>query len=88
MQQVALDGLVLPVDDHGLAGTGALDREIEDGVVAGLGVENAGDDLGIDRNGDGGLARAVDDGGDEAFAANAACVVLVELAGARLGADG
>src|SRR5581483_6635158 len=88
VQQVALDGLVLPVDDHRLAGGAALDREIEDGVVAGIGVEDAGDDFGIDRNGDRGLARTVDDGGDEAFAANAACVVLVELAGARLGGDG
>ena len=88
VQQVALDGLVLPVDDHGLAGGAAFDGEIEDGVVAGVGVKDAGDDLGVDRDGDRGPARAVKNGGDEAFAANAACVVLVELAGALFGGDG
>ena len=36
VQQMALDGLILPVHDHGLGAFAAFDREIENGVVAGL----------------------------------------------------
>jgi hypothetical protein len=87
VEELALDGLVLPVNDHGLAALAAGDLEIEDGVVAGFGVEDAGDDAGIYGDGDGGLARAVDDGRDETGHADAAGVALVELAFAGGGYD-
>ena len=36
VEELALDGLVLPIDDHGLHNRRALDVQIEDGVVAGV----------------------------------------------------
>src|ERR1700679_2816801 len=49
VQQLALDGLVLPVDDHGLGNARTLDRQIEDRVVTGIRVQNLGNNLGINR---------------------------------------
>ena len=49
MQQCALDRLMLPVDDHHLAGIAAR-CHVEDGVVALFGVQDAADLLGIDGN--------------------------------------
>ena len=62
MQQVALDGLVLPVHDHRL-GLLAIQRDVEDGVMPGLGMQNSVDLLGVDGDRPGRLAGAVKDGG-------------------------
>ena len=43
MQQLALDGLVLPVHDHRLGALAAIERQIENCVVAGLRVQDADD---------------------------------------------
>ncbi len=50
VQQMALDGLILPVHDHGLGALAAFDREIENGVVSGLGMQNARDLARIERH--------------------------------------
>ncbi len=50
VQQRALDGLVLPVDDHHLGGL-AVEAEIENRVVPGLRVQDAPYLLGIDGDG-------------------------------------
>ena len=63
---------MLPVDDHGLHQRSARDVEIEDRVVTRLRVQNPGDDARIDRDGNGVLARAVNDGGNLAGNADAA----------------
>src|ERR1700733_9864707 len=47
VQQVAFDGLVLPVDDHGF-GALAIEGEIENAVVTAIGAENAQHVAGID----------------------------------------
>ena len=41
VQQIALDGLILPVDDHRLGRLAASQCEIKNRVVAGLGVQDA-----------------------------------------------
>ena len=41
VQQRALDGLVLPVDDHGLGAFAAVEGEIENRVVSGFRVQDA-----------------------------------------------
>ena len=51
VQQRALDGLILPVDNHRF-GLLAADFQIEYGVVTAVGVENAADLLGIYGNRD------------------------------------
>jgi hypothetical protein len=48
VQQRIADGLILPVDDHDLGQALACDVDVEDRVVAGLGVQDAQDLLGID----------------------------------------
>ena len=50
VQQLALDRLILPVHDHGLGAFAAFDREIENGVVAGLRMQDARDLAGIERD--------------------------------------
>ena len=40
VNQLVLDWLALPIDDHGLGGGMSGDLDIEDGVMAGLGVED------------------------------------------------
>src|SRR5947209_1453594 len=72
----ALDGLVLPIHDHGLCGSVSY-LEVEDGVVSGLRVQDLGDLLGLDLDGDRRGAGAVNDGRDLSGAAETAIVVLV-----------
>src|SRR6202041_364858 len=71
MDELALDRLVLPVDDHHLRG-GAGEGEIEDGVMAGFRVQDFLNLLGIDFDGDGRFRGSVDDGGNLAPDAHAA----------------
>ncbi len=87
VQQLAFDGLVLPVDDHDLFGPGAFNVQVEDRVVAGLRVQDLGDDLGVDCDGDAGSTGTVDDGGNQPLDAHAASMIFVEGAGAGCGID-
>ena len=80
VQQLALDRLMLPVDDHRLGNGRAFDVQVEDGVVTGVGVQNLGDDPGVDRYRDRILSGAINNGGNLAGDANAARRILVELA--------
>src|ERR1700733_11566702 len=81
VNQVALDRLVLPVNDHSLGlGCRSIDLEVEDGVVAGVRVQDLLDLLGIDFNGDGRFGGSVNNGGNLAPDAYAASCVFVELA--------
>ena len=80
VQQRVANRLILPVDDHGLGDALAGDVHVEDGVVAGLGVQDAQNLLGVDFDGDRLVARAINDGGNLAGDANLACGILVELA--------
>ena len=83
VQQLALDRLILPVHDHGLGAFAAIDREIENRVVSGLGMQNARDLPRIERDRQRVLAGAVDDAGNLAAHAHAAGLILVAR-GARL----
>ncbi len=87
VQQGVADGLILPVHDHGLGQTLAGDVHVKDGVVAGLGVQDAQDLLGIELDGDGFVTRSIDDGGNLAGNAHTAGCILVELSGSGLGYD-
>ncbi len=40
VEQVAFDGLILPIHDHGLGALAAVEGKIENGVMAALGVQN------------------------------------------------
>jgi hypothetical protein len=80
VQQRAFDRLILPVDDHRLDRGDPGHFEVEDGVVAGVGVQDLGDDARVHGDGDGSLPGPVYNGGNLAFDAHAACGVLVELA--------
>ena len=80
VQQVALDRLILPVDDHGLHPRAALHVHVEDGVVAGLRVQDAQYLLGVELDGDRGLLGPVDHAGNLAGHAHAPRRILVELA--------
>ena len=64
VQQMALDGLVLPVHDHGLGALAAFEVEVENSVVASLGVQNARHLAGIESHRQRFLARAIDDAGN------------------------
>ena len=87
MQQVALDGLVLPIHNHGLGSRRFRNIQIKDGVVAGIRVQNFEDRLGVKRNGHGLLASAVHYGGDQAGDAHAARCIFVELARTKCSCD-
>ena len=87
VDQLVLDGLALPVDDHGLGRGRAGDLDIEDGVVAGLGEENPRDLLGIDFDGDRIVACTIKDGRNFSGDTHAARGILVELALTGLGYD-
>ena len=77
VQQTALDGLILPVHDHGLGALATFDGEIENGVVPGRGMQNTRDLARIERDRQRLLARAIEDGGDLAALAHAAGDILV-----------
>src|SRR6185503_17629002 len=87
MDELILDGLALPFHDHGLGRGDAGNFDVEDGVVAGLRVEDPRDLLRIDFNGNGIRTRPVKDGGDFSAGANATRGILIELARSRLGYD-
>ena len=88
MDQLVLDGLALPVDDHGLGGGLAGNFDIEDRVVAGLGeagsAKSASDPA---STATGIVAGTIKHGGNLACGAHAARGILVELALAGLGYD-
>src|SRR5690348_1137080 len=75
VQQGALDGLMLPVHDHG-ASAFAVEGQIEDGVVPGSRLQNARDLLGIERHRDRVLLGAVHHSRHQAAAAHAPGYVL------------
>ena len=77
VQQMALDGLILPVHDHGLGALAAFEVQIENGVVAGLGMQNARHLAWIESHRKRLLARAIDDAGDLAALTHPAGHVLV-----------
>ena len=68
VQQVALDGVVLPVHHHHRRGLAARDAQIENRVVSRLAVQNLRNLAGAYRYRDGVLAGAVNDGGDHSLA--------------------
>ena len=76
VEERALDGFELPVDDHGLC-VGTVHVDVEDGVVTGLGVEDALHLLGIDTDGHRVKSRAIKHGGDESATANPPGSILV-----------
>jgi hypothetical protein len=80
VEETAFDGLVLPVDDHGLGTLATIKAKVENRVVTGLGVENPRHMPRIDADRERILARTVHYRGDFAIAAHAARVIL----GARL----
>ncbi len=75
MQQRALDRLVLPVNDHHLAGVTARSH-VENGVVPLLGVQDAVDLLGIDRKVQRFQPGAIQHGGNQAALAQTAGIIL------------
>src|SRR5690242_4833533 len=75
VQQGALDGLMLPVHDHG-ASAFAVEGQIENGVVPGSRLQNARDLLGIERHRDGVLLGAVHHARHQTAAAHAPGYVL------------
>jgi hypothetical protein len=84
MHQVPLDGLELPVANHGRGLALPLDREGKDGVVAGLGAENALHHASVDTQRFGLRLAAVDDRRHLAVAAQLPGAVLASpLAGQR-----
>ena len=76
MQQRSLDGLVLPVHDHCL-GAFAVQIEIENCVVAGLGVENSRDLPWVKAHGFGILASAIDHGRNFSAPSHPAGFILI-----------
>src|SRR5580698_8657565 len=83
VHELAFDGLVLPVDDHGL-GLGGADLEIEDRVVTGVRVQNAGNLLGVEFDRDRGFLGAIKDARNHTGDAYPAGRILIELALAGL----
>jgi hypothetical protein len=76
VQQLALDGLVLPVDDHGLAALAAAQGEVKNRIVAGLRVQNPLHMSRIYGDGKRFLARSIHYGRNLSFLAHAAGKVL------------
>ena len=77
---------MLPVDDHGRCAA-AIKRDVENGIVPGLTVEDLVDLLGIDRNRNGVLERPVNNGGDQTAPTQPAGLILAS-GRARFGGDG
>jgi hypothetical protein len=76
VQQMALDRLVLPIDDHGLGVLTAIQREIKNGVVAAFRAQNAQHVPRIYAHCQCVLASAIHDGGNLAFTPHPACLIL------------
>src|SRR6185437_7640104 len=87
VDQLVLDGLALPIDDHGLGGGLAGYFHVKNGVVAFFGKEDPGNLSGINLDGDRIGSRAVKHGGNFAGDAYATCGVLVKFALAGLGCN-
>ena len=87
VDQLVVDRLALPVDDHGLGRGLAGDFDIEDRVVAGLGEKNPGNLLGVHLDGHRIVPRTIQHGRNLARDAHAARGILVELALTGLGYD-
>ena len=87
MHQVALHRVILPVDDHHRFSHGAVNSHIEDGVVAGRGMEDLVDLLRIHGYGDRILSGAIDDRGHKTTDPQAAGFILAP-GRARRGGDG
>src|SRR5260370_42409652 len=71
MQQIALDGVELLVDHHDRRSFAAMNREIENRVVAGFAAEDLNEFLGINGHGNRVLEASIDNGGGEAAPAGA-----------------
>ena len=76
VQQIALDGLILPVDDHRLGRLPASQSEIKNRVVAGLGVQDARHMPRIHADRERFLARSIHHGRNLSATAHGARVVL------------
>ncbi len=87
VDQLFLDRLALRVHDHRLGRRNALNLHIENRVVAGLGVEDPRNLLGIDFDRNGILTRPIQYGRNLSRNAHAARGILVELARSGLGYD-
>src|SRR3984885_155469 len=83
VHQLALDGLVLPIDDHGLGLCGT-DLQVKNRVVAGIRMQNAGNLLGVDFHRDRGLLGAIENAWNHPGDAHPAGRILIELALALL----
>src|SRR5712692_3043500 len=79
MKQVALNRLNLPLPKHDSCRGLALDFEGEDGVVAGLRVQNLRDSPRIDGHGDRRASSPVHHSGDETRTAQAASCTFAEV---------
>ena len=87
VDQLVLDRLALPVDDHGFGRGLAGNFDIENCVVAGLREEDPRNLFGIHLDGNGIVPGPIKHGGNLACDAHAARCVLVEFALAGLGYD-
>src|ERR1035437_1809786 len=87
VNQLVLDGLALPVDDHGLGRGLAANLHVEDCVVSSLGKENPGNLLRVNLNGHGFVTGAIQNGRNLARDAHTASSIFGELAHAGLGYD-
>src|ERR1700722_18582687 len=83
VHQLALDGLVLPIDDHGLGAAGA-DFQIKNRVVARIRMQNAGNLLGVYFHRNRGFLGAVEDAWNHSGDAYPAGRILIEFALASL----
>jgi len=83
VQQRPLDRLILPIDDHGL-GLGAVEGEVEDGVVSGLGVQDTGDLARVDGDGKRLLSGAIDHRRNLSFLANPASYGFTNATGSAI----
>jgi hypothetical protein len=79
VKKLAMDGLGLPVADHDSRWSLPSNREREDGIVAGLGVENLENLLGIHCHGNRGTSAPVNHARDPPRTPEAARRILPEI---------